>query len=226
MKSIALFFSGGKDSTLALHRLKGTYDVRYLISTITADFDRVSIHGVRRTLLEKQSESLGIPLRLGLIPANATNEIYEEAMSEVLIKLKEEGIDTIAFGDIFLEDIRQYRENMLSRLGMKAIFPLWMEDTRALAEEFIDLGFRAVITSSFYPQLLGMEFNRAFLERLREMGDGIDPCGEKGEFHTFVYDGPLFSHPIRFMRGEKLIRQEGYSYIDLVPDSDKGEHSL
>ncbi len=218
MKPIALFFSGGKDSTLALHRLRNTYNVRYLISTITADFDRVSIHGVRRTLLEKQSESLGIPLKVGLIPANATNEIYEEAMSKVLIQLKEEGIDTIAFGDIFLEDIRQYRENMLRRLNMNAIFPLWMENTQSLAEEFIDLGFRAVITSSFYPQLLGMEFDRAFLERLREMGDDIDPCGEKGEFHTFVYNGPLFSRPIRFRRGKKLIREEGYSYIDLVPE--------
>ena len=218
MKSIALFFSGGKDSTLALHRLKGTHDVRYLISTITIDFDRVSIHGVRRSLLERQAESLGIPLRLGFIPASATNEIYEKSMAEVLTQLKEEGIDTIAFGDIFLEDIRQYRENMLRKLGMKAIFPLWKEDTETLAEEFIGLGFRAVVVSSFYPRLLGMEFDREFLKELKEIGEDIDPCGEKGEFHTFVYDGPLFSHPIRFRKGERLIREEGYSYIDLIPE--------
>lgn len=218
MKSIALFFSGGKDSTLALHRLKGTHDVRYLISTITIDFDRVSIHGVRRSLLERQAESLGIPLRLGFIPASATNEIYEKSMAEVLTQLKEEGIDTIAFGDIFLEDIRQYRENMLRKLGMKAIFPLWKEDTETLAEEFIGLGFRAVVVSSFYPRLLGMEFDREFLKELKEIGEDIDPCGERGEFHTFVYDGPLFSHPIRFRKGERLIREEGYSYIDLIPE--------
>ncbi len=218
MKSIALFFSGGKDSTLALHRLKGTHDVRYLISTITIDFDRVSIHGVRRSLLERQAESLGIPLRLGFIPASATNEIYEKSMAEVLTQLKEEGIDTIAFGDIFLEDIRQYRENMLRKLGMKAIFPLWKEDTETLAEEFIELGFRAVVVSSFYPRLLGMEFDREFLKELKEIGEDIDPCGERGEFHTFVYDGPLFSHPIRFRKGERLIREEGYSYIDLIPE--------
>ncbi len=218
MKSIALFFSGGKDSTLALHRLKGTHDVRYLISTITIDFDRVSIHGVRRSLLERQAESLGIPLRPGFIPASATNEIYEKSMAEVLTQLKEEGIDTIAFGDIFLEDIRQYRENMLRKLGMKAIFPLWKEDTETLAEEFIGLGFRAVVVSSFYPRLLGREFDREFLKELKEIGEDMDPCGERGEFHTFVYDGPLFSHPIRFRKGERLIREEGYSYIDLIPE--------
>ncbi len=217
MKSIALFFSGGKDSTLALHRLKNTHRVRYLVSTITADFDRVSIHGARRALLERQAESLGIPLKLGFIPASADNETYEKAMAKVLIQLKEEGIDTIAFGDIFLEDIREYREKMLRKLGMRGLFPLWMEDTHHLAEEFIELGFRAVVISSFYPRLLGMEYDRQFLEELKAIGEDIDPCGERGEFHTFVYDGPLFSHPIRFRKGEKLIRKEGYSYIDLIP---------
>ncbi len=223
MKATALFFSGGKDSTLALYRLKNTHRVLYLVSTITSDFDRVSIHGARRSLLQMQSEALGIPLKTGFIPADATNDTYEEAMAQVLVQLKSEGIDTIAFGDIFLEDIRRYRENMLRRLGMKAIFPLWMEDTHALALQFIDLGFKAVITSSFYPRLLGLEFDRGFLEKLREIGEDIDPCGEKGEFHTFASDGSLFSHPVKFRRGKRLIREKGYSYIDLIPEEPSTE---
>ncbi len=218
MEPVALFFSGGKDSTMALFRLlKEGIKVKYLISTITIDFDRVSIHGVRRQLLEKQSESIGIPLKLGYIPADASNREYEESMGRVLDELKQEGINTIAFGDIFLEDIRAYRERMLEKHGMKGIFPLWMENTRKLAEEFINLGFRAVITSTFYPDLLGKQFDEELLSNLEP---DIDPCGENGEFHTFVYDGPIFRKPIKFRLGEKLLRKEGYSYIDLVADGD------
>ncbi len=209
-EQLALFFSGGKDSTLALHRLGRK--VKYLVSTITKDYDRVSIHGLRRQVLLCQAESLNLPLKLGYIPKDANNESYEQAMSEVLLELKREGIYTIAFGDIFLEDIRAYREAFLRKLGMKAIFPLWKEDTKKLALEFLSLGFKAVVISSFHRNLLGKEYSLEFLESLEK---DIDPCGENGEFHTFVYDGPIFSFPLRFKLG-RIVQASAYHYIDVL----------
>jgi uncharacterized protein (TIGR00290 family) len=215
---IILSWSGGKDSALALHQLGGStrFRVAGLLTTVTEDYDRISMHGVRRRLLERQVEALGLPLTTVGIPPAAANQAYEERMGAALAGLREGGVRTVAFGDLFLEDIRRYRETMLAGAGMAATFPLWGRDTAALAREFLALGFRAVVTCVDCQQLdgafVGRDYDAAFLH---DLPPGVDPCGENGEFHTFVFDGPGFREPVPLRRGEVVLRDERFWFCDL-----------
>ena len=219
-KSILMSWSGGKDSSLALHKIRktDTYDVKALVTTVTEEFDRVSMHGVRRTLLQEQAYSLGLPLEEVWIPKDASNEVYEARMKAVLRRHRDEGVEEVAFGDLFLQDIRAYREERLGQIGMRGLFPLWGLDTARLAAEFIEQGFRAVVCCVDPKQLgkefCGREFDRQFLESLPR---GVDPCGENGEFHTFVSGGPMFRNPISVKPGE-IVERDGFVFADLIPN--------
>jgi uncharacterized protein (TIGR00290 family) len=218
-KEVLLSWSGGKDSSLALYNAqKLGYEIRALITTITRDYDRISMHGVRRVLLEKQAKSLGIPLEEVFIWDGIKNEDYESIMEKVMRKYKNLGISSVIFGDIFLEDVRNYRERNLAKIGMSGIFPIWGKDTRELAREFIELGFKAVITAVdgnvLDGKFVGREYNKDFLEALPK---NVDPCGENGEFHTFVYDGPIFKERVEFEKGEIVLRNNRFYFCDLVP---------
>jgi len=201
---ILLSWSGGKDSSLALHALRQTpgVEVAGLLTTVTEDYDRISMHGVRRTLLEQQTEAAGLPLHVVSIPRECPNEVYEERMTAVLTGIREAGIRRVAFGDLFLEDIRAYRESRLTGFGMEALFPLWGRDTAELARDFIRLGFEAVLvcvdTEALAPAFAGRSFDE---DLLRDLPPGVDPCGENGEFHTFVHAGPVFRAPVPCRRG-------------------------
>ena len=217
---VVFTWSGGKDSALALYELKmnGGCEIAALLTTVTRDYDRISMHGVRTALLRRQAESLGIPLDTVHISAGAPNEEYDARMREKLTAYRELGICSVVFGDIFLEDIRRYREDNLSRIGMKARFPLWKRDTAELARRFIGLGFKAVLTCVDSKSLDGKFVGRAFDERLlSELPAGVDPCGENGEFHSFVHDGPIFRERIRYRKGKVVLRDNRFYYCDLVP---------
>ena len=219
LKKILLSWSGGKDSVMALHEIqkRGDYEIVALLTTVTDGYRRVSMHGVREELLERQAESLGLRLHKVLIPQNPTNEEYESIMTEVLTEYKNENIHSVAFGDVFLEDLRKYREENLAKMGMKGIFPIWKRNTGELVRAFIDGGFRAITTcvdskvldSSF----VGREFNHDFLRRLPPH---VDPCGENGELHSFVFSGPNFKDEITFTIGETVLRDSFY-FCDLLP---------
>ena len=219
-EKIIFTWSGGKDSAMALHELKRNagYEIVALLTTITEDYDRISMHGVRRELLEAQAVSLGIRLEKVLISRQSSNEDYESRMRAALEQYKAKGVTSVAFGDIFLEELRRYREDNLAKIGMKGIFPLWKRRTSDLARDFIHAGFRAVITcvdsEALDKRFAGREFDKAFLS---ELPSGIDPCGENGEFHSFVYDGPVFKNWIRHTRGEMVLRDQRFWYLDLVP---------
>lgn len=219
MKENLLFgWSGGKDSALALHELSKDENVHVaaLLTTVTEGYDRISMHGVRRDLLKKQVESLGYPLEEITIPQKCSNEIYEQRMQRVLERYRGQGVVKAAFGDLFLEEIRKYREERMSRIGMQCVFPLWGINTAELARRFVDLGFRAVIvcvdTQVLDSRFAGREYDHNLL---RELPAEIDPCAENGEFHTFVYDGPIFSKPVKVQRGEKVLRDDRFFYCDL-----------
>lgn len=219
-EKMLLSWSGGKDSALALYEIKKRQDVEILslITTITEDYDRISMHGVRRVLLESQAESLGIPLYSIFISKNTSDEAYGNKMKEMLIHFSKLGVTAVAFGDIFLEDLRRFREDQLSKVGMKGIFPLWNRNTAELAEEFMNLGFRAIVTSTDSKMLdrkfVGREINREFFA---EIPQGVDPCGENGEFHSFVFSGPLFKSRVLFRVGEVVFRENRFYYCDLEP---------
>lgn len=215
---VVFSFSGGKDSFLALYRiLNKNYKIVSLITTITDEFNRVSMHAIRENLLFEQVNSIGLPLHLIYIPFNCVNEEYERIMYENMKFYKDLGIEYVGFGDIFLEDVRKYRENNLNKLNMKGIFPIWGENTKDLANEFIKLGFRAIVVCVNLDILdisfLGREYDENFI---KEIENKCDVCGENGEFHTFVYDGPIFKKPVNFKKGEIVIRGN-YGYIDLYP---------
>ena len=220
IERVLLTWSGGKDSAMALHELQssGAYEVLAVLTTVTEQYDRVSMHGVRTVLLERQADSLGLPLEKVYIGANASNEEYEARMRDKLTYYQARGVSSVAFGDLFLEDVRRYREENLSRVGMKGLFPLWGRDTSELAHSFIDLGFKAVITcvdsNLLDGAFVGRDFDREFLS---ELPPAVDPCGENGEFHSFVYDGPLFRSRILHERGEIVLRDSRFYYCDLVP---------
>ncbi|MBY0542065.1 MAG: diphthine--ammonia ligase [Sphingobacteriaceae bacterium] len=221
-------WSGGKDSTLALHYIlkESKFDVRYLLTTVNNSFDRVSIHGVRKELLIKQANSLRLPLYKVNLPETTDMEGYEKVMEKNLMLLKNEGLSHSIFGDIFLEDLKTYRENQLVKIGMEAIFPLWKQDSLALVKEFIELGYQTIVVCAQdgLEAFCGRIIDQSFLDDLPE---NIDPCGENGEFHTFVFDGPIFNEPIKFLLGEKIFKtfpspsnsEETikYCYIDLLP---------
>jgi uncharacterized protein (TIGR00290 family) len=216
---IIFAWSSGKDSAMALHELKrrGTTDIAALLTTVTEGYDRVSMHGVRRRLLLEQADALGFPLEIVIIPPNCPNEIYEQRMQMALEKYVQKGVSAAAFGDLFLEGIRAYREERMQRIGMSSIFPLWGMDTKELARQFNELGFRAVITcvdtQQLEPSFAGREYNKKFVE---DLPGGVDPCGENGEFHSFAYDGPIFSRPIMVERGEMVLRDNRFYYCDLL----------
>lgn len=190
--------------------------VAYLLTTVTKEYERISIHGVRRTLLARQAEAVDIPLVEVLIPARCTNEMYQAAMVAALTSPPLKAINTHAFADLFLEDVRSYRETNLAKLDKKPIFPVWGRDTTELAREFIELGFRAIVvcvdTKVLDAEFAGREFDAAFLHGLPQ---GVDPCGENGEFHTFVYGGPGFRSTIDIDLGETVIR-DGFAFKDLI----------
>jgi uncharacterized protein (TIGR00290 family) len=222
-EAVLVSWSGGKDSALALYEVlkSGAYSVAALLTTVTEDYDRISMHGVRRVLLEQQAASLGFPLEQVLIPKDASNEVYEANMARALAKYKDQGVETVVFGDIFLEDLRKYREEKLALAGMRAVFPLWKSNTTELARSLGALGFRAV-TTCVDTKVLGQEFvGRTINEEfLTELPATVDPCGENGEFHSFVYDGPIFSRAVRFLVGEKVLRDERFYFCDLVPEGE------
>ncbi len=219
MERVLVCWSGGKDSAMALADILqgGRFEVAALLTTVTRDYDRISMHGVRRALLQQQARSLGLPLQEVFISRNATNEEYEAAMAEALAGRRAQGITQVVFGDIFLEDLRKYREEKLALADMKPLFPIWKRDTTELLRSFISRGFRAVtscIDTKVLPrELVGREIDERFLA---DLPPGADPCGENGEYHTFVYDGPLFRKPVRFTLGEKVLREDRFYYCDLV----------
>ena len=217
---ILFCWSGGKDSAMALHTLleSGEARVAALLTTVTDGYERISMHGVRRELLWKQAESIGLPLHEVLIPPQCVNPVYEARMEEALQRFAAQGVQRVAFGDIFLEDLRAYRERNLARIGMTAIFPIWKRDTKQLAEDFCAKGFRAVAVcvdgKVLDRSFAGRELNAQFF---RDLPAGADPCGENGEFHTFVFDGPIFNTPVRCATGE-VVEREGFYFCDLIAE--------
>ena len=220
-EKVLLSWSGGKDSAMALLTLQkaGTYEVVALLTTVTQGYDRISIHGVRRTLLERQAAALNLKLYQVTISKGTTNREYEAKIEVALRHYLGHGVRAVAFGDIFLEDLRNYRERNLSRLGMKGLFPIWKRDTGELVRAFIELGFKAVVVCVDIRVLdlsfVGQAINSDFLERLPAH---VDPCGEHGEFHSFVYDGPLFKEPVQYSKGEVVVRGTHFGFCDLVPN--------
>ena len=212
-------WSGGKDSCLALAELLAddTRSVAALLTTVTEGYDRVSMHGVRLTLLRRQADALGVPLHVVTIPQNATNAVYEARMEAAFEQFRAFGVTTIAFGDLFLLDVRRYREEWLAHAGMTPIFPLWHRDTRDLARQFIDQGYTAVLTCVDTRVLdqsyAGRTFDHALLA---DLPPTVDPCGENGEFHTFVSGGPIFQREILLSRGE-VVQRDAWCFCDLVP---------
>lgn len=220
-KPVLLTWSGGKDSAMALDFLMGSSDweVAGLLTTVTLPYDRVSMHGVRRELLLEQALSLELPLEIVWLEPQDSDEIYETKMAEKLRRVLARGVRHVAFGDIFLEELRLYRERNLTKLGMEGLFPLWGTDTRQAIKNFVMRGFQALITCvdtrALDGSFLGREVDEALLEKLPS---GVDPCGENGEFHSFVYGGPLFKRPISFQLGEVVEREGGrFLFQDLVP---------
>ena len=188
-----------------------------LLTILTEDYDRVSMHGVRRSLLQRQAESLHLPLQQIFISKKASNEEYETKMQAMLAKFRKAGVSSVIFGDIFLEDIRKYREDNLSKIGMKAIFPIWQRNTAQLAQTFVDLGFKAIVTCIDSKVLSKTFAGRIINEHfLAEIPPNVDPCGENGEFHSFVFDGPIFKSRISYTIGQ-IVSRDSFYFCDLVP---------
>ncbi len=218
-QQLYLSWSGGKDSALAFFELfhSEKYEVVGLLTTITKEYDRVSMHGVRVSLLEQQAAELNLPLKKVFISNNAGNAEYEYAMAQACEEIKQEKITTIAFGDIFLEDLKKYRENNLAKVGMNAKFPLWKIPSDHLVNEFITYGFRSITVTcdpnKLSEKYVGCEMDEHFFSTLPE---NVDPCGENGEYHSFVFDSPNFNRIISVRIGEKVFR-DGFWFCDLLP---------
>jgi len=206
LKTKALLnWSSGKDAALALYKIAQNpdFEISCLLTSINQEFQRISMHGVRVELLQQQAKSIGLPLEIMQIPEMPTMEVYERIMTETLVKLKKQGITHSVFGDIFLEDLRKYREEKLAEIGFKGIFPLWKIPTHELIQEFLRLGFKTIVVcvnerfldKSFVGRILNQDF-------IDDLPENVDVCGENGEFHTFTFDGPIFSQPIYFEIGE------------------------
>ncbi|MGA2810084.1 MAG: ATP-binding protein [Candidatus Acidiferrum sp.] len=226
-EAILFCWSGGKDSAMALYTLlrQGQYRVAALLTTVTEGYERISMHGVRRALLKRQAELIGLPLHEVRIPPECVNPTYEARMEAALRFYFEKGVRKVAFGDIFLEDLRLYREKNLARIGMTPLFPIWKRDTRELIRFFHAQRFRSVaacIDGKMLPShFAGRELDAAFFD---ELPPGVDPCGENGEFHTFVFDGPIFKSPVRFATGE-VVERNSFLFCDLLPvEEDKNEN--
>jgi uncharacterized protein (TIGR00290 family) len=220
---VVMSWSGGKDSAMALHELLRTadYEVIGLMTTVSEEYQRISHHGVREALLDEQAEAIGIPLEKVYLPSGdsggCTNDVYETIMSRVMDSYKARDVQTVAFGDLFLADLRAWREANLAKAGMRGIFPIWKRDTTAMAHEVIRLGYKAYLScveANVGPKLAGRLYDQ---ELLRELPLEIDPCGENGEFHSFVFDGPIFKKPVLLKVGE-IVMRDGRYYADLVPN--------
>ncbi len=212
-------WSGGKDSALALYEaLKSGMDVAGLVTTMTREYDRVSIHGIRRRLLELQAESLGFPIEEMNLEKGAADKDYEKEFLAIMRSYRNRGIVNVVFGDILLEDVRRFRDELLGKIGMHGIYPLWRRDTHELAKHFMELGFNAVVavvdSTRLGEEFAGREYDKQFLA---DLPTDVDPCGENGEFHTFVYNGPIFTKPIAFAKGEVVFRENRFWYVDLLP---------
>jgi len=217
MKKAIFNWSGGKDSALALYKIlseKGI-EVSYLLTSLNEKYKRISAHGVRESLLDKQAKSIGIPLIKIMLPDEVSNQEYENLMNECWVEKKKEGIEYCISGDIFLEDIKEYREKQLSKLEIKCLLPLWKIDSKKIVEEFNDLGFRSIVVcvndKYLDESFVGRMIDKSFLDDLPE---NVDPCGENGEFHSFVFDGPIFEKPIDFIIGEKKYIYKEYKEHD------------
>jgi len=215
-----LSWSGGKDSSLSYYvaRQSEDYQISGLLTTITEDYQRISMHGVRRELLQRQARAMKLPLYEVMISKQASNEIYEEKTRQILQELRDrEKISGVVFGDLFLQDVRDYREEFLGKLGMACEFPIWRRDTKELADYFIEKGFKA-ITCCVDPRKIGnafcgKEYDSKFLSELPQK---VDSCGENGEFHTFVYDGPIFQSKIDVKVGA-IVERDGFYFADILP---------
>ena len=207
----ALFnWSSGKDSALALYKIlqNPDFEIDCLLTSVNQQFQRISMHGVRVELLKAQAKSIGLPLKIMQIPEMPTMEVYENVMTETLSELKEQGINYSVFGDIFLEDLRKYREDKLAEMGFEGVFPLWKIPTHDLIQEFISIGFKTIVVcvneryldKSFVGRIIDQDF-------INDLPENVDVCGENGEFHTFTFDGPIFSKPITFEIGETVYRK-------------------
>lgn len=219
MKRILLAWSSGKDCAWALHLLRQRAEVEVigLLTTVNEPFQRVSMHGVARALLERQARAAGLPLWLVELPWPCPNEVYEARMAQACARAAQAGVDAVAFGDLFLEDVRAYRQRQMAATGLEPLFPLWGEDTARLARAMIAGGQRALVTcvdpQRLPPRFCGREFDRRFLS---ELPPGVDACGEHGEFHTFVYAAPAFAEPIACETGETLER-DGFVFTEVRP---------
>jgi uncharacterized protein (TIGR00290 family) len=227
-KKTLLSWSSGKDSAWALHVLRGMSDVEIvgLMTTVNELHQRVAIHAVRLELLQRQAEALGLPLQVIDLPSPCTNSQYEAAMEKFVAESKQRGIECMAFGDLFLADIREYRETKLAGTGITPLFPLWLAPTDRLAKEMISSGLRAVVTCVDPKQVplsfAGREFNQQFLE---DLPNHVDPCGERGEFHTFAFDGPMFEKPVSVELGV-IVERDGFIYADVLPVVEQHEAAL
>ncbi len=225
MKRTLLSWSSGKDSAWALHVLRERDDVEVvgLFSTVNQTFERVAMHAVRIDLLEQQAAHVGLPVRLIPTPYPCTDSNYEAIMSTFAKEAKRKGVEYFAFGDLFLEDVRRYREAKLAEAGITPLFPLWGIPTRELSKEMVSQGLRAKITcidpKQLTPDFAGTEYDRSFLARIPA---SVDPCGENGEFHTFAYDGPMFKKAVNVVVGQTVFR-DGFSFTDLLS---KGQGDL
>ena len=203
-------WSGGKDSALALYKCLGQneFNITTLLTSINKEVQRISMHGIRKELLVQQANSIGIALNTIEIPESTNMETYDKLMAERLQEFKNKGIEYSIFGDIFLEDLREYRERKLAELSIKAHFPLWKRNTREVINEFLDLGFKTIVVAAD-AKLMGREFVGRIIDQafLNDLPKSVDPCGENGEFHTFVFDGPIFNKPIDFEVGETVLKE-------------------
>ncbi|WP_294236432.1 diphthine--ammonia ligase [Chryseobacterium sp. sg2396] len=226
MKPKAVFnWSSGKDSALALYKIlqEEKFEITSLLTSINKEFQRISMHGVHVSLLEKQAESLGFPLIKLELPKEPSMEEYRNIMESTMNDFKQQGVTHSVFGDIFLEDLRKYREDQLAAAGIQGVFPLWKKDTKNLIEEFMDLGFKTIVTcineTYLDKSFAGRVIDKQFIEDLPE---NVDPCGENGEFHTFTFDGPIFKDPIGFEVGE--IVKKTYPKPKSGSDEENGEY--
>ncbi len=232
---IVLFWSGGKDSAMALHQLSAdpSFEVKALVTTINPNYQRISMHGVPVASLENQAQCIGLPL-IKMEVGESSNTAYEQKLEDVYQTIKTKGIHHIAYGDIFLEDLRDYRDQMLAKCGLKGIYPLWKKNTAQLIKLFLEKKFRTItccINDGYLDESwLGQEIDQEFL---RKLPSPVDPCGENGEFHTFCFDGPIFRQPMKITTGEKVYRKleikttdtqhpptrtKGFWYIDIIAD--------
>lgn len=215
---VVFSWSAGKDSAFGLWTLlrDPAYEVRSLLTTITEGYDRVSMSGVREALLDRQAEALGLPVIKVRIPPACANEVYEQRMASTFAAEAFDGVDHVAFSDLFLEDVRAYREDRLAQVGKRGVFPLWGRDTGELAEEMVTSGFRAIVVCvdprALDPSFAGRSFDEAFLA---DLPVSVDPCGENGEFHTFVWDAPMYREAISCQTGE-VVNRDGFVYCDVV----------